>query len=248
MLNTENTGESATGGLDNNWNYEAFYNIYSFSSTTDGTPGGKATVITSPRPSAWLANSSAPSASWIGPAANQNDNSANGTVGGNTPGVYVYTLTFSSTTARTVQVSGQIAADNDYEIANGATLSTATIDVAAPGGSAIGTSPSSSNNYGFSTTTTAEQYASTTAFSFDLNVGAGSTTTLDFLVLNQNNGYNNPTGLFVDNLQVVAVPELPTWVFIVAGLGLVAFGRHRAQLALPPIPVVGEVPQPGLNA
>jgi hypothetical protein len=84
-------------------------------------------------------------------------------------------------------------------------------------------------NYGFNLSTTTQQYASLSSFSFDLSVGAGSTTTLDFLVMNQNNGYNNPTGIFVTDLEVVAVPEPPTWAIVLAGLGLMAFGRRILQ-------------------
>jgi hypothetical protein len=249
MLNTENTGQQTTtsGGVttDNYWKYSNFYNVDGFSATTDGTPGTQAIVITA-QPSAWISDSgTTPVGFWLGALANQNDNSAKGTVGGVAPGVYAYQLTFTSTTARTVLVSGEIAADNNYEIAYGSSVVGSTIKVAAPGSgaAAVGATISSSNTYGFDSSTLmsgTQQYASLSPFSFTLSVAANSTTTLDFLVLNQNNGYNNPSGIYVTDFEVVAVPEPPTWAIVMAGLGLVAFGRHRMQRVASRVPVRNE--------
>lgn len=232
-LNTENTGQSATtsGGqtTDNNWKYTNFYNVYNVS-TTAYDPGttGQAVIAYTPYPSAWVQDAVSPAGFWVGPAKNQSDTT---NAGGNAPGIYAYQISFYSSVARTVKVSGLMAADNDYEIASSssATVVGAKIAVAAPGGSAVGQLVGSGNSYGFNTTTTTQQYGSTTAFSFNLTVTAGSTTYLDFIVLNQDTGYNNPTGLDVTDFSVAAVPEPPTWAIVLAGLGLVALGRAQLR-------------------
>jgi hypothetical protein len=243
-LNTENTGQSATtsGGQtdDNNWTYANFYNVYNVNTTTysPGSYPGPAVVVYTPYPSEWEQDTVSPPSFWVGPSKNQS-NTTN--PGGNAPGVYAYQLTFDSTSTvtRTVQVSGEIAADNDYEIAlnpsSSYSVSGATIKVAAPGGTAVGQTLSSGNNYGFNTSTTTQQYATLTSFSFDLTIAAATTqnpnvyTTLDFLVLNQDNGEDNPTGLDVTDFEVIAVPEPPSWAIVAAGLGLAALGRSHLR-------------------
>jgi hypothetical protein len=251
MLGTEySTGQSSTTAngetTDNYWTYAAYYNVYKSQFSTNYNHGtyGPAVVSYVPYPSAWKVDS--PPAFWVGPSSNQNDNSSKGTVGGNAPGVYVYQLSFSTSKAETVQVSGSIAADNDYEIAYGSSIVGSTIKVAAPGSGAtpVG-STINSTTYGFDLNTTTQDYAAPSPFSFTLSVASG-TTTLDFLVLNQNTGIDNPTGLYVSDLEVVAVPELPTWAMVLAGLGLVAFGRYCAQRRAKAGPGPGESALPAL--
>jgi hypothetical protein len=244
-LNTENTGENSSGGAvtagasDPNYTYAAFYNVDSahVSSPSDGTPG-TAAIVTIPGdnpspPWPYATGSTSPEAQWVAPNANQNGV-------GNSPGVYVYQLTFNSSSAQTVAVSGQISADNYYEIAynTSTTVVGSTIEVAAPGSGAatVGSAVGTGNTYGFDPASVAgssiaSENSALSSFNFNLNVASGSTT-LDFLVLNEDpnsNGGANQTGLLVTNFQVVATPEPSTWAILILGLGLVAFARYRTQ-------------------
>jgi hypothetical protein len=231
-LNTENTGQQTTTSsgttTDNNWLYSNFYNVDGFGAVTAGTPGTLAIVVTT-QPAGWISDSgTTPVGFWLGPGANQSGSSP----GGDAPGIYAYQLTFTSTTARAVLVSGEMAADNNYEIAYGSSVVGATIEVQAPGTGAasVGSTISSGNTYGFDPSTLAsgtQQYGSLSPFSFILSVAAGSTT-LDFLVLNQNNNMNNPTGLYVTDFAVVATPEPSTWAIVIMGLVTVTWARYRA--------------------
>jgi hypothetical protein len=250
-LNTENTGASVnSSGADNNWSLVSYYDWYNLSGggTTPYTtsPANYAYVATTyPAPTYWTPDTTSPIAKWIAPNPNQGTGAVNN---GNAPapGIYTYQLTFTSSVARTVQISGEVAADNQIGIVYNGVVEVAGPS-ATPTAGVYSTNPANSN-YLFSKTNSTStnptsqyggQYGSNAPLVFNFNVAANvGTNTIDFLVNNvvvyNSSGQlyspdDNATGLFVTDFEVQAVPEPSTWAIVVAGLGLLAFARFRAS-------------------
>jgi hypothetical protein len=236
-LNTENTGASVgSAGADKNWSMVSYYDWYGLSGggTTNYTGSAAYAYVatTYPNSTYWTPNTTSPTAKWIAPQANQ----GTGAVGsGAAPGIYTYQLTFTSSIARTVQISGEVAADNQFGIVyNGV------VEVSGPGG---GTSTdSSSASYLFTKSNTSSQFGgqygsnAPILFNFDVTAHVG-TNIVDFLVNNlqvtSDSPYNNASGLFVTDFEVQVVPEPPTWAIVLAGLGgLLVLRRIRTAQAV----------------
>jgi hypothetical protein len=242
--NADNTGASVNGsGVDNHWSlvsYDDWYDLNGGGLTTyTGTYTYAYVATTYPGPTYWTPDTTpppttTPTAKWIA----QNPNQGTGAVGtGAAPGIYTYQLTFMTTGTQTVQISGEVAADNQFGIVfNGA------VEVSGPGGG-TSTDPASSN-YLFTKSNTTSQYGgqygddAPLTFDFDVTPSSTGTNTLDFLVNNlkvtSSAPYNNASGLFVTDFEVETVPEPPTWAIVLAGLGLAALLRFRAARALSP--------------
>jgi len=194
-----NTGTLNDGSLAGGGSVDLHYAL-----TASADPSSTA-FVTSTIPSGfWIANG--PNSQWIAPDPNQNFSGL-----GDSPGSYVYRLTFNlagfdSTTA---SIAGQWAVDDigqDIKV-NG--VSTGQIT-----GSGI-----SQSNFN-------------TFHSFTINSGfAAGINTLDFLVLNDPNNFGlNPTGLRVEFLSATASPvpvPVAAWLFGSGLMGLAAVARRK---------------------
>jgi hypothetical protein len=205
-LNTENTGEVTTNG-----GTQDKYWIYDSNSASDSdnnygeTPGSTVGAVLVTRPADQWYVPT--SGSWVGPSANQSNSGSN--QGGNSYGLYNYELKFSATSAQTsVDISGMFAADNETEIVfNGTVI----------------------QSFG------SQQYGSLTSFNFDETALVGTNANLLQFIVKNDGTTDSPTGLYVTDFEVVALPEPPTWAIVLAGFGLMSLGRfflRRRQAGL----------------
>ena len=127
------------------------------------------------------------------------------------PGTYVYQTTFTvaGPVSSLGHLTGVFAADNE--------VSQITLN-----GVTIYTGPSSASQ--------TSQFASFTAFSDFGNFVTG-TNTLQFTVVNFAQNGGNPSGLNVQFGPATAVPEMSTWLMMLAGFAGLGFAGHRRKAA-----------------
>jgi hypothetical protein len=242
MLNTvygsgENLKTDSTGTYDGNFSLVSYTDWYGSNTTTNFSGNAThaylvSTTNTATFPTGYWTNDTA-AGSWIGQVPVEGTGSA-GTLG-SLAGVYDYQLTFVVTGTQTVLISGDIAADNQYAIA--LTGTTTYVGVDGPGSTGTSTNPASSSYVfvkGNSSSEFGGTYGDNAPLAFSFTGTATGTMTLDFFVNNLQEGtstQDNASGLYVEDLEIQVVPEPPTWMILLAGLGLVAFARHRARPA-----------------